>query len=435
MKTIQKGEKISLDKEIGSREFLVVITWDQSNHPNYEVDASVMLLSERGKLEEESDFVFYNNPNSFNNEINLSNEKISGYQKVFNANLNKSNNNISKMMFLLTIEDGDALNRRLGDLKNIKIDILDKNSKSVLISYQVTDLTKETALILADIYKRNDEWRIQPRGEGFNSGLSSIIKEYGSEKVQVSEEEVKVEPPKEPIKLEKTPKGTIDFVKKHNERINLVKREISLQKLDNTKAQIVIALDISFSMQPLFKSGLVQDTFDKVLPLAMQFDDDGEVDVWVFHDKSFNHKNSYNPENRENYINNEILKSYDWGSTNYSLVFKGIGQKYSNAGKNQPPVFVLFFTDGDCMYKKQSEKEIKNVSAKGIFWKFIGLGGGRNSFDFLQKLDDLSDRVVDNADFIHVPDIKTVKDEDLYKLLLQEFSSWIQNAKSKNIIQ
>ncbi|MFN4152205.1 MAG: VWA domain-containing protein, partial [Candidatus Sericytochromatia bacterium] len=185
----------------------------------------------------------------------------------------------------------------------------------------------------------------------------------------------------------------------------------------------------------LFKSGLVQDTFDKVLPLAMQFDDDGEVDVWVFHDKSFNHKTPYTPENRENYINNEILKSYDWGATNYSLVFKGIGDKYSYAGKNQPPVFVLFFTDGDCMYKKQSEKEIKSVSSKGIFWKFIGLGGGRNSFDFLQKLDDLSDRVVDNADFIHVADIKTVKEEELYKLLLQEFASWIQNAKSKNIIQ
>ncbi|MFN4152204.1 MAG: hypothetical protein ACK4IX_14780, partial [Candidatus Sericytochromatia bacterium] len=95
---------------------------------------------------------------------------------------------------------------------------------------------------------RNDELRIQPRGEGFNSGLAAIIKEYGSEKVQVADEEVKVEPKKETIKLEKIPSGTIDFVKKHNERINLVKREISLQKLDNTKAQIVIALDISFSM-------------------------------------------------------------------------------------------------------------------------------------------------------------------------------------------
>ncbi|MFN4149698.1 MAG: TerD family protein, partial [Candidatus Sericytochromatia bacterium] len=197
MKTIQKGEKISLDKELGTRDFLVAITWDQSNHPDYEVDASVMLLSERGKLEEESDFVFYNNPNSLNNEISLLNEKISGYQKVFNLSLNKSSNNISKMMFLLTIEDGDSLNRRLGDLKNIKIDILDKNNKSVLISYQITDLTKETALILADIYKRNDEWRIQPRGEGFNSGLAAIIKEYGSEKVQVADEEVKVEPKKE----------------------------------------------------------------------------------------------------------------------------------------------------------------------------------------------------------------------------------------------
>lgn len=432
MKNIQKGEKISLDKEIASRNFLVGISWDQSGHNDYEIDSSVMLLSERGKLEEETDFIFYNNPTSLNKEITLLDKKINNYQKIFELNLDKTSKNISKLMFLLTIEDGDKLNRRFGDLKNIKIDILDKNTNNTLISYQITDLTKETALILADIYIRNNEWRIQPRGEGFNSGLASIIKEYGSEKVQVSDE--KEEPKKETIKLEKTPQGSIDFVKKHKERIDLVKKEISLQKLDNIKAQVVIAIDISFSMQELFKSGVVQDTIDKVLPLAMQFDDDGIVDVWAFHDKSFNHKTPYMPENRENYINNEILRNYDWGATNYSLVFKGVGNKYSNAGKNEPPVFVLFFTDGDCMYKKQSEQEMKAISSKGIFWKFIGLGGGRNSFDFLQKLDDLKDRVIDNADFIHVPNIKNIKDEELYKLLLQEFSSWIQNAKSKGII-
>lgn len=209
MRNILKGEKLSIDKEIGSKEFIVSIKWQNPIDNSYEIDSSVILLSERGKMEEESDFIFYNNKTSSNNEVNLKENPYLNYQKSFDIDTSKINKDISKIMFLLTIEDGDKLDKRFGNVKDIEVDILNKNLE-IKLSYKIEGMTKETAIILLELYKRNDEWRLQGVGNGFNSGLEAIIKEYGSEKVQVESEpkragtfEFKEEPKKPSISLEK----------------------------------------------------------------------------------------------------------------------------------------------------------------------------------------------------------------------------------------
>lgn len=433
MKQIIKGQKLSLEKELNSNLFSVGFKWEQDSN-KCEIDTSILLLSERGKLEKEENFIFYNNPHDQNKSVVLQNSSQNNYKKNINIDLSKIPSDVFKILCVMTVDNTNDKSYAFGNVKNIIADIC--LNSSTILQYQIEGLTKETAFIAIEIYKHNQEWKIQAVGNGFNAGLDVILKQYSSENVSLVEETPQEVKPT--IKLEKIPVGSIDFVKKHTSRIDLVKKEISLQKLDNTKAQIIMVVDISFSMQPLFKSGLVQDTFDRVLPLAMQFDDDGSVDVWLFHDETYNHPNNYTPDNRENFVNNEIMSAikarYGWGGTSYAPAFKKVSDNYSDAGKSKPPAFVLFFTDGNCTDKKQAEREIKMASSYGVFWKFIGLGGSKNTFAFLEKLDDLTDRVIDNADFIHIPKLETMTDENLYKLLLQEFSSWLTNAKKANII-
>lgn len=438
MKIITKGQKLSLEKEFKSKSYIVAIKWDQSSVPSYEIDSSVLLLSSRGKIEEEDDFIFYNNLSSKDGSVRMDASPLSGYKKTTGISLEKISSEISRLMFILTIDNGDKLNQRFGNIKNITAELLDPNSKSVLLQYTIEGLTNETAVIAIEIYKHNNEWKIQSTGNGFNSGLDAILKEYGSEKVQVQEDSTqKTEPKAENFKpkLEKVPVGTIDFVKKHKERIDLVKKQVTASGLTGQTAQVVIAMDISFSMQGMFKKGMVQNTFDRILPLAMQFDDDGSIDVWLFHDETFNHKVPYTSDNRENFVNVEILRNYDWGGTCYSPAMNKIIEKYSNAGQDSPPVFVLFFTDGGCSDKKQSTDAIRKASSKGLFWKFIGMGGSKSGFEFLAKLDDLKDRTVDNADFQHVNDLENIPDEELYKRLLEEFPDWIKESKKLGIIR
>lgn len=232
---------------------------------------------------------------------------------------------------------------------------------------------------------------------------------------------------------------SIDFTKKHNERIDLAKKEVSNAGLSNQKAQIVVALDISGSMSEMLSNGTIQEAFDRLLPLGLQFDDDGKIDVWLFHDKSFNHKTEFTLKNRENFIQREILSKYQLGGTSYAPIINDISIKYKSAGKSgffskSDPVYVIFITDGDCSDHSQSESAIKNASSKGIFWQFIGVSGSPYGFDFLNKIDNMAGRTVDNANFFHINDLNRIDDKELYNRMLNEFPSWLTEAKNKRII-
>ena len=52
----------------------------------------------------------------------------------------------------------------------------------------------------------------------------------------------------------------------------------------------------------------------------------------------------------------------------------------------------------------------------------------------LPKLDDMTGRIVDNCNFFALDRITSISDERLYELLLEEFPSWLNEAKSKRII-
>ena len=75
---------------------------------------------------------------------------------------------------------------------------------------------------------------------------------------------------------------------------------------------------------------------------------------------------------------------------------------------------------------------MKDISKEPIFWQFVGLGN--DSFDFLEKLDDMSGRYVDNADFFKIRNINKVSDKELYNQLLNEYPEWLKLVKSKGML-
>lgn len=51
--------------------------------------------------------------------------------------------------------------------------------------------------------------------------------------------------------------------------------------LENQKASVVFVLDKSGSMDWLYKNGFVQRLTERILPVGLGFDDDGEVELYV----------------------------------------------------------------------------------------------------------------------------------------------------------
>jgi hypothetical protein len=217
-------------------------------------------------------------------------------------------------------------------------------------------------------------------------------------------------------------------------RVDLVKKTISLQKKSvPEKAKVALVLDYSGSMSSLYRDGTVQSVIEKILPLAIQFDDDGELDVWLF-ESSFRRIESINLSNYSDYIKNEkILEKYVMGGTKYAPVITDVVNKYSIEEKSDLPSYVLFVTDGDNSDKNYTDSAIINASKNPIFWQFIGIGNSQ--FKYLADLDTMRGREVDNANFFSLNDVNSISDEDLYKRILCEYPDWCEKAIKLNILK
>lgn len=218
--------------------------------------------------------------------------------------------------------------------------------------------------------------------------------------------------------------------------INLSKSIIDLSKktdidLGSHVARVVAVLDVSGSMESSYEDGTMQDIITRLVPMGLQFDDNGEIDVYVF-DSSFKHLEGLTSSNYRDYVNNYIMCRRDiWGGTYYSGPIEDIMRSYFKRGmfgkmKNSDPVFVMFITDGDNADKSKTERVIRESSETDMFISFLGCNQAENRFSFLRKLDDLSGRKYDNTAFAYIGDIDKVTDQDLYNKVLEQYPDWLK---------
>ena len=218
--------------------------------------------------------------------------------------------------------------------------------------------------------------------------------------------------------------------------ISLKKKTASIvlekKKLTGVRARVGIVLDISGSMRKLYKEGVVQEVVERVLAVASQFDDDGELDVWVY-DNEFSRLPEATEATFTGYVEKNILsndKVHKFGRNDEPKVMEDVISKYLKEEPSKDPVFLVFINDGGC--KAGIKKFVVESSNQPIFWQFVGIGD--SNFEVLRKLDTMSGRVVDNANFFHLEDISEVSDEELYDQLLNEFPMWLKEAKEKHIL-
>ncbi len=199
--------------------------------------------------------------------------------------------------------------------------------------------------------------------------------------------------------------------------------------LGKQKARVALALDISVSMRPLFNKGAVQRVCERLLALGMEFDDDASVDVFLFGNHDYE-VGELTEANVEGFVEQDILGKHRLeGKTNYAGVMRRIVKKYtSEYGK---PAYVLFLADGNNHDEAEAEEAIIEASEAPIFWQFVGIG--QQKFEFLEKLDDIPNRQIDNADFFPLNDLDKISDEELYKKMLTEFPGWLEEAKRQKL--
>lgn len=214
--------------------------------------------------------------------------------------------------------------------------------------------------------------------------------------------------------------------------INLAKTAAaSLTKsgLEGQRAAVQLVLDHSGSMQPYYTNGSVQRLAEQALGLSANLDDDGAVPLTFFGSQAEQHEDI----RLDNYAGliDRAHRRVRWGSTNYVAAMNAAVSEYRESGATDPAL-VIFQTDGAPDDRGAAESVLKAASSLPIFWAFVGFG---RSVAFLERLDELTGRAVDNASFFHAANPHAVTDAQLYDGLLGEFAQWLSAARGAGIVR
>ncbi len=499
MDAITKGANTALPP--GMKRVRVSLGW--SNGPD--LDASALLLAANGKVRADDDFVFYNQPRS--REGSVTHQGKAGRQDALLVDLEGMPADVETVAVAAST-DGQPF----GQVAGLYLSLVDEAGAEV-VRFDITDATSETAFVFGEIYRRQGAWKFRAVGQGWASGLAGLATDYG---ISVDDEPAapasasaappSAPPPPSPVQQQWGPpaappqqqwapppppppspppaaasSGSINMSKQVRlekqlagqppQMVDLVKKAgISLEKkgLSEHRARVALCLDISGSMNSLYKSGKVQQLCERILGLAVQFDDDGECDVFTFGTGGYE-EGPLDLRNHAGWIDGMLQRRRLEGGTNYNLAMQALRRYYfpdGNAGpRNSPrqdklPVYVMFVTDGQTTDQQGTRNQVTWSSYEPIFWQFMAIGqssknvvpegappppkkrglGARlaqaltGDFQFLEELDDMPGRFLDNADFFSVADPAALPDHQLYDLMMTEYPGWLQQARQRGLV-
>ncbi|MCD1261472.1 TerD family protein [Paenibacillus athensensis] len=177
--TIVKGQKADLTKTSpGLQRLTVALNW---NSPaQVELDTSAFLLAASGKVTGDEDLIFYGNPkNSF---ITYVEKQTSSAKKFFHIDLQQIPAAVDKIAFTLTIYEGEQRKQTFGQVTDTVIRFANEDSGQELLRYELgNNFSVETAIVVGELYRYNQDWKFNAVGAGYSGGLSALCGSFGIE--------------------------------------------------------------------------------------------------------------------------------------------------------------------------------------------------------------------------------------------------------------
>ncbi|MBE9118207.1 TerD family protein [Lusitaniella coriacea LEGE 07157] len=187
--SLQKGQRVSLDKVApGLKAAFIGLGWDVNvtdTGNDFDLDTSVFLLGANEKLISDKHFIFYNNLTSPDPEQSIKHmgDNLTGAgegdDEAIIVDLRKVPAEVQKLVFVVTIHEAEQRGQNFGQVRNAFVRLVDVESKKEALRYDlVEDYSVETALIMAEIYRKDSEWRMNAVGAGYQGGLQALLDRY-----------------------------------------------------------------------------------------------------------------------------------------------------------------------------------------------------------------------------------------------------------------
>lgn len=185
--SLSKGGNVSLGKEApGLKKAMLGLGWDAraTDGQDFDLDASVFLLGAGGKVRNDHDFIFYNNPKSPDGSVEHMGDNRTGAgegdDEVIKVNLATVPPDVDKIAIAVTIHEADTRRQNFGMVSNAFVRLVNEEDNKEVVRYDLgEDFSTETAVIFGELYRHSGDWKFRAVGQGFAGGLGPLAKNYG----------------------------------------------------------------------------------------------------------------------------------------------------------------------------------------------------------------------------------------------------------------
>ncbi|MDG6473143.1 TerD family protein [Glaesserella parasuis] len=185
--SLTKGQNISLSKTDPSlKNVLVGLGWDarSTDGQDFDLDSSIFMATENGKVPSDSHFIFYNQLRSPCGGVEHTGDNLTGDgdgdDESVIVKLDQVQSDIKSLFITVTIHEAEARRQNFGQVSNAFVRLVNNDTNEEVVRFDLSeDYSKETAMVFGEIYRHNGEWKFRAIGQGYSGGLFALCKQYG----------------------------------------------------------------------------------------------------------------------------------------------------------------------------------------------------------------------------------------------------------------
>ena len=182
---LSKGQKVDLTKgNPGLNSIMVGLGWDVNafdSGADFDLDAAAFMTGANGKCPGAQEFIFYGNLEHSTGSVKHLGDNLTGAgdgdDEQMIIDLSKIPANIEKIAFTVTIYDAENRRQNFGQVSNAFIRVVDNANGTELIRYDLgEDFSIETAVVVAELYRYNGEWKFNAIWQRIPGGPCSVMR-------------------------------------------------------------------------------------------------------------------------------------------------------------------------------------------------------------------------------------------------------------------
>ena len=185
--TLSKGQNVSLSKtDPLLKHILIGLGWDarSSDGQDFDLDASVFMTADNGKVPSDDYFVFYNQLKSPCGSVQHTGDNLTGDgdgdDESIIVELEKVPANIKSLFVTVTIHDAETRRQNFGQVSNAFVRLVNHETGQEVLRFDLSeDYSTETAMVFGEVYRHNSDWKFRAIGQGYTGGLLALCNQYG----------------------------------------------------------------------------------------------------------------------------------------------------------------------------------------------------------------------------------------------------------------